>query len=299
MRHFWVLLIVFAAATVSAQSNRTFVSGHGDDTAACTPVAPCRSFSHAISVTNPGGEVIVLDSAGYGVLNIGQAVSITAPDGIYAGITATTGTAVTINASGARVMLKGLTINGAGATVGIDIVSAERVSIDSITINQLEGEAASGNTGIRSSFNAQVSIANSVIRNVLNSLGFTYAIRGFAGTMTIEHCRIETSNHGIGAFGAEITVRDTVIADTLYSGVVSDVPDKAVDVENCDIHGVGGNGALIAGSGGIIRVGRSMITRNARAYQDNGGSSFIYSWGDNHVAGNTNVSTVTGLIAME
>src|SRR5215469_8886866 len=81
-------LIVTVFASVSqAQVQRTFVSGSGSDGNPCSRTSPCRTFTQALSVTNPGGEVIALDSAGYGAFIVTQAVTIQAPNGVYAGVT--------------------------------------------------------------------------------------------------------------------------------------------------------------------------------------------------------------------
>ena len=55
-----------------------------------------------------------MDSAGYGAVTITQSVSIIAPAGIYAGISVFGGDGVTVNAPGAIVVLRGLSINGQG-----------------------------------------------------------------------------------------------------------------------------------------------------------------------------------------
>src|SRR5215467_12794391 len=86
-------LFVFAAAAAAihgspafAQAARTFVSGQGSDANPCSLAAPCRSFAQAITQTNAGGEIAVLDTAGYGTVTINKAISITNQDGVEAGI---------------------------------------------------------------------------------------------------------------------------------------------------------------------------------------------------------------------
>lgn len=109
-----------------AQATRTFVSGHGADSGTCAVTAPCRSFAFAITQTAAAGEIVVLDSAGYGPITIGQSVSITNPGGVEAGITATAGNnAVTINTNAAaNVTLRGLTLEGGGGGAnGINFIS--------------------------------------------------------------------------------------------------------------------------------------------------------------------------------
>jgi hypothetical protein len=99
-----------------AQSNRTFVSGLGSDANNCAIATPCRTFAFAITKTNSGGEIAVLDTAGYGEVTIAKAISIIAPDGIEAGITVPSGDTGVFIAAGAGdiVTLRGLTITGGG-----------------------------------------------------------------------------------------------------------------------------------------------------------------------------------------
>src|SRR3981189_196245 len=97
--------------------------------------APCRGFARAITQTSAGGEVIVLDSAGYGPVTVTQSVSITSPPGVYAGISVQSGDGITINAPGATVVLRGLTINGQGGLSGANVQQAAKVRIESCTIS--------------------------------------------------------------------------------------------------------------------------------------------------------------------
>ena len=118
-------LLPFAATTAFAATQRTFVKSIGIDNPTCALNAPCRTLGAAIAATSPGGEVIVLDSAGYGAVTIFQSVSIIAPPGIYAGISVATGTGITVNNPNAKVILEGLTINGTGGDSGIRLPQGE------------------------------------------------------------------------------------------------------------------------------------------------------------------------------
>jgi hypothetical protein len=61
-----------------------------------------------LTQTLPGGEIIMLDSAGYGIVSIAQDVSIIAPPGIYAGISVFAGTVgVAIHYGATNVKLRG------------------------------------------------------------------------------------------------------------------------------------------------------------------------------------------------
>src|SRR6266446_6363807 len=68
--------VVLPAPPARALNARSFVSGHGNDANACSLAAPCRTFAGAYTKTNAGGEIDVLDTAGYGSLTITNAISI-------------------------------------------------------------------------------------------------------------------------------------------------------------------------------------------------------------------------------
>jgi hypothetical protein len=75
------LVATIASSGAYALANRTFVSGAGNDANPCSLAAPCRSFARALAQTSPGGEIAVLDTAGYGAVTITQAVSIANEEG--------------------------------------------------------------------------------------------------------------------------------------------------------------------------------------------------------------------------
>ncbi len=128
------------AFDAEATAQRTFVASYGVDSNPCTLVSPCRSFGTAMAQTTAGGEIVVLDSAGYGPVAITQAASILAPPGIYAGVSVSAGTGVTVNAgAGSKVTLRGLTINGLGGTTGIAFQSGAALYLDDVTVNGFNG----------------------------------------------------------------------------------------------------------------------------------------------------------------
>jgi hypothetical protein len=65
-----------SAAPAQAGPNRTWVSGMGTDSGACTRAAPCKTFASALTQTAAGGEIDVLDPASYGMVTITKAISI-------------------------------------------------------------------------------------------------------------------------------------------------------------------------------------------------------------------------------
>src|ERR1017187_1741356 len=112
-------LAVFLAALTHAPcalglANRVFVSARsGNDANACDNVkTPCQTFAGAVLQLNSGGEAIVLDTGGYGPVTLTQSLTITAPPGVLAFIHPPAGEAIVVDAPGATVVLRGLTLNG-------------------------------------------------------------------------------------------------------------------------------------------------------------------------------------------
>src|SRR5947209_87552 len=69
-------LLLALCCAARAQENRTFVSVLGDDANNCRRVHPCKTFAGAITRTNPGGEIDVLDTGGFGTIPITKSVTI-------------------------------------------------------------------------------------------------------------------------------------------------------------------------------------------------------------------------------
>jgi hypothetical protein len=194
-----VAIAVMAAPALAAQ--RTFVSTSGVNNPACSLIAPCRDFANAIAATSAGGEVIVLDSGGYGTATISQSVSIIAPPGVYAGISVFGGDdGVTIAAGGSdKIVLNGLTINGQGGNRGIVVTTAGKVSIENCVISGV------GSNGIE--VNSNSANTSVYVRNV--------TVRG-------------NGDHGLRHAGvAEVHVSDSTFSGNAGSGIIVEAGNLA------------------------------------------------------------------------
>jgi hypothetical protein len=107
-----------------AQATRTWVSGVGDDVNPCSRTAPCKTFAGAISKTAANGEINCLDPGGYGAVTITKSITIDCED-TQGSILASATNGINISLAAAdpaprTVRIRGISINGAGTTLGIN-----------------------------------------------------------------------------------------------------------------------------------------------------------------------------------
>jgi len=223
----FVLGALVVAPMASGQAQRTFVASTGDDANPCSLAQPCRSFAAAMTLTNSGGEIIVVDSAGYGPVAIAQSVSIIAAPGVYAGISVFTGNGVTITGIGSRVRLSGLTINGQGGDIGVHFQQGSKLAMDHCTMSDL------------TLYGLYVQAANStwiVTDTTVNGNGI-YGIIAEAGAGTLDRVRVE-NNFNVGVL---LNTTSNVLARTL--------------IRNSVVSGNAGHGiSVFSGSGRTIVV---------------------------------------------
>jgi hypothetical protein len=291
-------LCAFQAAPAQAQS-RVFVAAQGLDTNPCTFAQPCRTFQHAHDVLASNGEIDVLDPAGYGTINITKAISIQGHG--FSGISAPSGTAITINAAASdKISLRGLLLDGVG----------------------------SGNAGIVFGAGASLDVQECLIRNftidgldfipsatsslvVTNSIFASNAINGIvvagAGSPSgvLDHVVVERNAADGLQFGAALfTVSDSVIANNGNHGVNVNTQQNpaAVMLRNVVVSNnnkiVPSSGVKAGGALSVIRITKSTITGNNLGFEA-GGGGLIISGGDNFVAGNTTDGVPTSTIPLK
>jgi hypothetical protein len=222
-----LLFAAGVAPVAAAAAQRTFVAHFGVDNPTCSIALPCRGFAAAVSATSANGEVIVLDSAGYGAVVITKSVSIIAPPGVYAGVSVASGTGITVNAAPAdKVVLRGLSVNGQGGSDGIAFVQGAELNIDGCEIanmgaNGIVVSAANGNATIRNTISRDnaangISILGGSARVVLDNVQLTnnggsglYAMN--AATAIISASIIAGNAVGLQGDGPAISIT-TVVA---------------------------------------------------------------------------------------
>lgn len=298
------ITVALATAVFSLQAaavQRTHVSaafGSDSNTATnCTAAAPCRFFQAAMSVTDTNGEVVVLDSGGYGAATITQSVALIAPSGVYAGISVFSGAnGVTIATAGVNVVLRGITINGQGGSNGVRMTAGSKLSIENCFISNLQA-------GINVSGNIAVRISDTVVRDNIND-GIQLS-DGVKGTLS----RVIVSNNtGDGLFvsgSTSNTVSTVDVSDSTFDGNgqgvygFSSLSTSPVSVSvrdsriNKNLYGI--LAQIASGSSGTVKVTASnnIISNNAYGILVNFAGTKVWASG-NTISDNT----VTGLLAV-
>ena len=280
-----VLLVSVALCSTAQAQQRVFVSGTGDDLNPCTRTLPCRNFQRGHDAVLAGGEVVALDSAGYGQLTVTKSVTITG-EGVYAGITASSGNGVTIATTGITVILRSLIIQGLGT-------GGRGIDATDFTVLHIENCLASGfvSEGIRvkpsGAGTRKVFIKDSIFKN--NQSG-GIVLDGIAAplTATVEGTRTENNDVGILSRGsATVTVRGSLASGNTGFGFGSDMGVSSVLNIESSVASSNGTG-IGTGLGATVRVSDSTVTNNAGFGFSN--STFISgtfeSRGNNTVAGN-------------
>jgi hypothetical protein len=208
-----VLAIGLLAASLShAASQRTFVSTLGVNNPSCFINAPCRDFASAIAATSPNGEIVVLDSGGYGSVPIAQSVSIIAPPGVYAGISVFAGDGVTIAAGPTgKVTLRGLTINGQGGSRGIVVTSAGEVHIEQCIVANMNAD------GIRIDGGARVQVLSSLVRS--NGQNGLNVAAGTPDVRVIDSQFSRNASHGIWVAAGTLDAERIAADQNGFNGV--------------------------------------------------------------------------------
>ena len=287
------LAAMLPAVSAQAQNARSFVSSTGSDSNNCTLATPCRTLQVAFNNTNAGGEIDVLNTAGYGILTINKAISIVNPGGFEAGIIVPSGgVGIVINAgANDAVSLRGLTVEGGGiGHTGIQFNTGKFLTIENCVIRHvtLDGidifpTAATG-----------LSIANTVASD--NGQNGIYIAPKNLGSVqgAITSTAANNNNYiGIGIDGqfttgttaSAISIVRSVTANNNLAGVSAQNGTAAMSVLVRDSNS---SHNVFAGfqttTGAVMRLAHSVATGNNQGISSSG---TIFTYGDNDINGNT------------
>ena len=295
---FVALLVVSLSRTVSAQSATTYLSaGTGSDTGLCALASPCRNLTYALTQTQAGGVITIIDSGEFASAAILKAITIQAAPGVKAVINTASGNALTVAAASTDfVILRGLTLDGQGtANFGIQSTAAGGVQIENCLVRNFAGTGISlaGNAGKHSISNTTVQSCNNGIVASVTTASFTTA---FA---LINNCRVEkmaTTGISISANNSGnktlAVIRNTVVLQCAFIGFTCNGNSGAeaeMMLENCV---ASNNGAGIQStSTAKMRVSNCIVTGNTLALS--GASGTLRTRGNNTIEYNTTAGAFT------
>jgi len=180
----------------------------------CDPVWPCRTITRALAAVDAGGEVVVLSSGDYQPFVIRRSVSVVTAPGVHAVITATDSNAITINAAGAIVALRGLTLNGLGGQTGISVLAVDFLEVEECVLSGFNGNAIAVLTPIAGS---RFHISDTTVRDSGGCCASAIFVDGASGL--IDRVRMDHNRHGLVIDLGVVTIRDSVAAHQIQHAV--------------------------------------------------------------------------------
>ncbi len=286
------LLTLALTPMAHAQATRTWVSGVGDDVNPCSRTAPCKTFAGAISKTAAGGEISVLDPGGFGAITITKSITIDGK-GQLSSILASGTNGIIVNALATdKVIIRNLSINGAGTTLGINgirYLAGAQLTVENVTIERFS------NRGIDVSLtgSGKLFVKDTNITNV--PTGIRLGTTSGQAVATLDNVHIENlSLNGFEAAANSFAViRNSVLTDSAQNGILASAGTAVVNVEDSMISFNGTNGVHAQAASTTIRLSRSSIFNNSNGIETGAGT--VQSDGQNRIVGNTTSDNPNGL----
>jgi hypothetical protein len=300
-----VLSLTLVLTSLAHAQSRTWIASYGDDASPCSRTSPCKTFAGAISKTDEGGEMDVIDPNSCGTLTITKAITIDGGSGSgWASVlsTFTNGILIDVATSGlnhpdtAAVVLRNITFNGVSQTPGgahgsngINYKRAERVYVENCSFENFT------DTGIIMKLTDDGSLWVKDCRFDKTTTGIrSTTTTGFA-VVNVDHSRFSGMANGINAVSnAFVTVRDSYfggLTSATNGGVIAQAT-SAANVENCMFANsiIGVNIA-----GGTVRLSNNSFYNNGTAIA--GGTA--ESANNNKFAGNASDGATSNVIVVK
>jgi hypothetical protein len=301
-----VILVLTFASLAHAQASRTWVSGTGTDAGTCTRLAPCLTFSFALTQTTAGGEIDALDPGDFVnatiPLVIDRAVTIDGTQGAgFASMTvpgSSHGITITTANTTDVVTIRNLTINGGFG--GILITKAGTVHIENCVVARFNAYGIfDGRSGtLNNVFYLYVKDTISRNNGVLGGIGifsnFPFAGQGVFLIASLTNVRSQDNNGpgvliGPGTYASldhcNVTGNrsEGIRTQGASGGIEGDSNFASVAVKN-SVSSNNGTG-IRADPNSIVRISGVQVFDNSLGLNPNGG--IISSYGNNEIDGNT------------
>jgi hypothetical protein len=290
------MLIAVLYAVPAHAATRTWVSGTGDDMNPCSFTAPCKTFASAITKTDPGGEISVQGPGGYGQVTITKAITING-EGSLASILAPSGVAITVSAAATdKVVLRNLSLTGAGGgAMGVQILSGN-VTIDKCLISQFTSGFVGG-FGIYMNASATSFVAVIDTNLVNNSHGVWLQTSSGSAVGSLDNVRI-TGSPGYGVIagsGADISMSRSVVYNAGTGALLTNASGAMINATDSTLTNTNGIAVSAAASGSIINLNNMTLFNNLTALSTAAGAT-IATGNNNKAAGYGGALTTNGTI---
>ncbi len=214
--------LFFPLSRAFAQATKIFVSATGNDANDGSRGSPKRNFQAAHNAVADGGQIVVLDTAGYGALIITKSLAVTVPPGVNGFVTVTgDSNGITVVAgAGSVVTLRGLIIEGGGNRqstgngpgFGVYASSVGFLTVEDCTIRNFLDALPFITAGTT----ARLSVYNTTVRNCrygIDLQGLGSGAGGGIAVAIISGCRLENLGDAVYATGQVVAdLTDSVIA---------------------------------------------------------------------------------------
>jgi hypothetical protein len=290
------LAAVIHAAPAQAQT-RTWVSGTGNDGNPCSRTLPCLTSHGALSNTAAGGEIPPVDPRGYhtATLTINKAITINGEGTLASGVVGS-GTAITVAAGASdHVILRNLSINGAGSSgVGIAINSGN-VTIDRCFITGFTSGFVGGlGINIAASGSLNVDIRDTLLSN--NSWGVIAQTSSGSVTVSIDNVHIGALGVGVATLssGVLVSVRNSYIKNASSAAVITSSGTSTITLDHSELTN-NGTAVNASASGSTIRMNDVSMYDNTTGIAIGAGAT-VASANNNHSLGNITSTGPNGTV---
>jgi len=267
-------LPIVSALPAQALSDRTWVSGLGTDSGACTRAAPCATFQFAHNQTNPGGEINCVDAGSYGPVTINKSITISCEAGT-AGIAASAGSGININAAVTDVVtLRGLDIDGLGVgSYGILAVQAREVHGEKCPVRTFRSGPFAA--ALRTSGGSSTTIFLFVVDTVISDNGVGIHLESGGGFKVV-------------------SVKNAIITGSEVNGVFLVSSNVFANITESIISGNAGSAVEVFASNSTANIDRTTMANNATALNASASGATIRTIGNNIFNNTTAVSIAAG-----
>jgi hypothetical protein len=258
----WFLPLTNAHAQLPT---KIFVASFGSDANDGSRGSPKRNFQPAHDAVATGGQIVVLDTAGYGALAITKNLSVTVPPGVngFVTVTGASDNGITINAASASVSLRGLIVEGGGASgtgTGILANSVGNLAIEDSTVrNFSKGIYAFSSTA------AKVFVRRCTARGCANGLDVETNGPVSDSAIATGCLFAQNTTAGVVAFPLIGSSGDLTLVGCVSSGNATGVRATGavvVRVDRCRITGNTSSGADVLLGGQVLSSGNNTLENN-------------------------------------